>query len=369
MPTKIPLSLPNIDQEDVNSVISTLKSHTLSAGPQINYFEEKIASYLGVREVVAVSSATTGIELALASLPNLKPGDEVLVPAYTFPACINSVLARRLKPRLVDIDMNTLNLDVDQMRKKVTRRTKAVIPVDAFGMPCQIKSIEEFCNSKGILIIRDSACALGAQDPTKKVGNDEFATVFSFHQRKIITTGEGGCVTTNNTELANRLRLLRSHGAVKGEFFATFQTSGFNFRMSEMQAALGISQLDKLKENIEKHSKIASKYRSLLSDISEVDLSSAQEFEGRIMQSFIIKVDSLEIRNALISYLRGLNIESTLGTYDLSSEPAYSKHVKWHQFQNARKAGETTIALPIFSSMSDDQITYVTQSVKSFFGK
>jgi perosamine synthetase len=369
MSASIPLSLPNIDSKDLESVSESLKSKSLSVGPLIAAFEEKIAEYLKVKEVIAVSSATTGIELALASMPNLKPDDEVLVPAYTFPACINSVLARGLKPRLVDIDPVSLNIDVEQLERRVTRKTKAIIPVDAFGTPCDIDEILSFCESRGIKIIRDAACALGAQSKEKKIGSDDYPTIFSFHQRKIITTGEGGCVTTNDSQLADRLRRLRSHGAVRGQFYASFEESGFNFRISEIQAALGISQMDKLLLNIEKHAMAAGKYRELLSTESNINLSSAQNFSGRVMQSFIVKLESLEVRNSLISYLRSVNVESTIGTYDLSAQPAYTKFVKRHTFPHARKAGETTLALPIFASITDDQIEFVCQSINKFFQK
>jgi dTDP-4-amino-4,6-dideoxygalactose transaminase len=279
------------------------------------------------------------------------------------------VLARGLKPRLVDIDSVTLNLDVEQLERRVTRKTKALIPVDAFGTPCAMDDIISICQSRGIKIIRDAACALGAHSNEKKIGSDEYPTIFSFHQRKIITTGEGGCVTTNDSQLADRLRRLRSHGAVRGQFYASFEESGFNFRISEMQAALGISQMDKLLLNIEKHEMAADKYRKLLSTESNVNLSSAHNFTGRVVQSFIVKVESLEVRNSLISYLRSVNVESTIGTYDLSAQPAYSKFVKRQGFPNARTAGETTLAIPIFASITDDQIEFVCHSIKKFFQK
>ncbi|CAN2170279.1 WecE Predicted pyridoxal phosphate-dependent enzyme apparently involved in regulation of cell wall biogenesis [Candidatus Nanopelagicaceae bacterium] len=369
MSIKVPLSAANIDHKDIEIVSDSLQSRNLSGGEAVSKFEEKLASYLGVREVVAVSSATTGIELALATSLNLKTGDEVLVPAFTFPACINSVIARGLKPRLVDIDPVTLNIDVDQLSQTITRKTKLVIPVDAFGTPCNIEKIRETCEKRGVKIVQDAACALGSKNKEGFVGNSDHPVIFSFHQRKIITTGEGGCIATNDLALANKMRQIRSHGAMRGEYFATFINPGFNFRMTEMSASLGLNQLEKLNYNIRRQAEVATRYRKLLCDLSEVDLSSAQEFEGRIMQSFIIKVSSEAVRNSLIGFLRNEGIESTIGTYDLTSQPAYVKYLGRGDFPNARKAGQETIALPIFSTMTDSQIEYVCEKVIAFFRK
>ena len=369
MSIRVPLSAANIDASDIQAVSNSLRERNLSGGIAVARFEEKLADYLGVGEIIAVSSATTGIELALATAPNLKTGDEVLVPAFTFPACINSVIARGLKPRLVDIDPVTLNIDIDQLAKRITRKTKLVIPVDAFGAPCDIEKIREICGKKKINIIQDAACALGSRSKDGLIGDNDHPVVFSFHQRKIITTGEGGCIATNDSALADKMRRIRSHGAIRGEYFASFANPGFNFRMTEMSASLGINQLDKLKSNIRRQDQVSERYREILQEIPEIDLSSAQQFEGRIMQSFIIKVTSESIRDSLIGFLRNEGIESTIGTYDLSSQPAYVKYLGRHSFPNARKAGQVTVALPIFSTLTDSEVDYVCEKIFAFFRK
>jgi dTDP-4-amino-4,6-dideoxygalactose transaminase len=364
----VPVSGKFFGAPEIKAAVEASLDFWLTSGPYTEDFEKKLAKLLDVKEVVAVSSATTGIELALAATPSLRAGDEVLVPAYTFPACINSVLARGMKPKLVDIDPVTLNLDVLQLKERISRKTKAVIAVDAFGNPCDIEGIKEICEPRSIQIIRDSACALGAVNGEKLVGSDDHPVIFSFHQRKIITTGEGGCVTTNDSEFADRLRRLRSHGILRGPLYASFQEPGFNFRMSEMQASLGISQLDKLDFNIGRHSAIASLYRELLENLPNLDLSSTSHFSGRVIQSFIVKVANSELRDSLIEYLRKFGIESTIGTYDLSCQPAYRKYSKRKKFPVARISGDTTLALPIFARMTDGQIEEVCSAIKNFFG-
>jgi dTDP-4-amino-4,6-dideoxygalactose transaminase len=262
-----------------------------------------------------------------------------------------------------------LNIDVDQLSKRITRKTRLVIPVDAFGAPCNIEKIKEICRKASINIIQDAACALGSRTKFGLIGNNDHPVVFSFHQRKIITTGEGGCIATNDSSLADKMRQIRSHGAIRGKYFATFDNPGFNFRMTEMSASLGLNQLDKLENNIQRQHEVSERYREILQHHPEIDLSSAQQFEGRIMQSFIIKVNSESIRDSLIGFLRSEGIESTIGTYDLSSQPAYFKYLGRDSFPNARKAGQVTVALPMYSTLTDTEIEYVCEKVLDYFRK
>ena len=201
---------------EAEAVLRVLDTRRLSAGEEIERFEKHLAEYLGVKHVVSVSNATTGIELSLAANESVKPGSEVLLPAFTFPACINSVVARGLKPVLVDIEGNSLNIDPMMIEKSLSKNTSAIIPVDAFGVPYNHKFVQEIADNFKLQIIEDAACALGSSDNGVKIGNSIHPTIFSFHQRKIITTGEGGAVSTNSDYFANRLKLLRSHGALKG---------------------------------------------------------------------------------------------------------------------------------------------------------
>jgi dTDP-4-amino-4,6-dideoxygalactose transaminase len=360
------LSYPEINQFEVEAVLRVLQSRRLSAGEEIDRFETLLAEYLGVNHVVSVSNATAGIELSLAANESVKPGSEVLLPAFTFPACINSVVARGLKPVLVDVERDTLNINPMSIEKNISKRTSALIPVDAFGVPYNHGLVQQIADKFKIQIIEDAACALGSSENGSKIGNSNHATVFSFHQRKIITTGEGGAIATNSENLASKLKLLRSHGASKGDFYASFVETGFNYRFNEMAASIGITQLEKLESNILAHASIAQKYNDLLENIDGVDITPAGAYPGRIYQSYIVRLASEEIRDSAINWLRSVGIETTIGTYDLSNQPAYQQFTKGVVFPEARAAGKTTLALPLFASLDDSQIDFITSNLIAF---
>ena len=362
----IPLAKPNISRKDIRSVNRVLKTGKLSNGSEIMRFEESLAEYLGVKYVVSTSSATTALELAIAAQDQLSPGDEIMLPAFTFPASINSVIARGLRPIFIDIKRDSLNIDENKLEENVTMKTKAVIPVDAFGLPYNHDSIKKVCSNLNIEIIEDAACALGAQIGSENIGNSNHAVIFSFHQRKILSTGEGGVITTNLENYAKKLKLLRSHGAKFGKLYSSFEAPGYNFRFNEMAAALGSSQLDALDSHIHKLSQVAKNYRSLFAGISEIDLSATVPNEGRVYQSFVVKLPNKNLRDNAILFLRSHKIESTIGTYDLPNQPAYKEFTDGKKYPNSQEAGETTLALPIFSSMKTSDTEYVSEKLIEF---
>jgi dTDP-4-amino-4,6-dideoxygalactose transaminase len=363
MHKKIPLSEPNLDKKDMKSVVKTIKSRKLSAGQRITEFENELASFIGVKFAISTSSATTALHLALASLDNLSAGDEVILPAYTFPACVNTVITSGLVPVFVDISPGTLNIDATKIEKAITKKTKVIIPVDAFGVPHNKKEIQEIAQSRNLRIIEDAACALGARHSDTFVGNSNNSVIFSFHQRKIITTGEGGAITTNSELLAKRLKLLRSHGADAGELYSKFTLAGFNFRFNEMGAALGVTQLRKLEQNIAFHEKIAMNYRSNLEEIKDIDISPLENYAGRIYQSIVICLKNKGVRDRTIRYLRESNIETTLGTYYLPEQPAYKSFLRDSIFPVAKKIGETSLALPVYKKLSNKDIDFICQKL------
>jgi dTDP-4-amino-4,6-dideoxygalactose transaminase len=255
----IPVARPEIGQGEIQAVAEVLESGQLVQGARVMEFEAKVAAYLGTKHAVAVSSGTAALHLALLGL-GIGPGDEVLVPDFTFPACANAVELTGAAPVLIDIDLATFNLDVASIRSALTPRTKALMPIHMFGQPADMDPVLAIAREKGLLVVEDAACALGSEYRGRRCGGLADVGCISFHPRKVITTGEGGMLATNNLALAERLRVLRNHGQVLSEGRIRFEQVGFNYRMTEFQGALGVVQMDRLESFIERRIALASLY-------------------------------------------------------------------------------------------------------------
>src|SRR3989344_4427908 len=251
----IPYSRQHIDQKDINSVVKVLKSDWITQGPTIERFERTVAKFVGNKHAVAVSSGTAALHAACFAT-GIEPEDEVLVPTLTFAASANCILYLRAKPILVDIDYETGNIDLDGIRKKITKRTKAIIAVDFAGHPADWGKLKKLAKRYKLILIDDAAHALGSKYQNKMIGSIADLTCFSFHPVKTITTGEGGMVLTNNKNYYERLLRFRHHGIIKkpkvGGWFYEMIDLGYNLRMTDIQAALGVSQLGKIDKFIQK---------------------------------------------------------------------------------------------------------------------
>ena len=232
------LNIPLTDHREIEEIKKVLSTGYLTQGPKTAEFEKKVADLIGCRHAFAMSSCTTALHLALVVL-GIKEGDEVLVADFTFPATANVVVQQGATPILVDIDLNTFTMNVNDMKRKMTNKTKAIIPVHAFGCSADMDPIMKLANQYGIPVIEDAACAIGTTYYGRYCGNLGTIGCFSFHPRKVITTGEGGMITTNDDELAERIHLLRNHGGVRSGRWYTYEAAGFNYRMSDIQGAVG----------------------------------------------------------------------------------------------------------------------------------
>lgn len=348
------LALPYTDDAEVEAVAAVLASGTLTQGPRVVSFEKAIAELVGAQHAVATTSATTALHLALAAL-GIAPGDEVLVPDFTFPATANVVVQQGARPVLVDIDLATFTVDVEHAERLVSPRTRAILPVHTFGLAADMEPMLAIARRHGLAVVEDAACALGTTYHGQPVGALGTAGCFSFHPRKSITTGEGGMVTTNDPELANRLRLLRSHGGVRQGNRFTFEAAGYNYRLSDILAAIGTAQLDKLDWILRRRREIAARYRELLADVPGIITPLEPAWGGHVYQSFVVLLDESINRDAVITALADEGIETTLGTYALHCQPYFQRTYGYRSgdLPASRAAFERSLTLPLFVTMDD----------------
>lgn len=356
----IPLARPNITDEDIQAVSEVLRSGHLVQGQKVRQFEKSVSSYVGTKYAVAVSSGTAALHLALLSL-DLREGDIVLIPAYSFPATANAVILAGGNPKFIDIDPDTFNLDVNTlntvlMNSGFRRRVKAIMPVHCFGLMADMDRICSIASRWGIAVIEDAACALGASLDGQKAGSWGLASCFSFHPLKIITTGEGGMITTNDQNIVSLVRAWRDHGREFGDF----SFAGYNYRMTEFQAALGLSQMGRLVDIIAKRRNIASMYESLFVGTC-VDTPKRQPGYGPTYQSYVVKVPSK--REKVRAILKEKGIETSVGTWDIPSTKFYHEADFGLSCYDAKRMATRTIGLPIYHSLTQDEQQFIATTL------
>jgi dTDP-4-amino-4,6-dideoxygalactose transaminase len=350
----IPLATPDISEEDVLAVAEVLRSGMVVQGENVAAFEAEIADYLGVRHAVAVSNGTASLHLALVAL-GVGPGDEVIVPAFSFVATANAVELVGATCVFVDVQPDSWNLDPDQFRGALTERTRAVIPVHEFGLPCDIGKVVEIARERDIPVIEDAACALGAAENGKRVGG--FGTVgsFSFHPRKAVTSGEGGILTTHDDDLARRFRILRNHGIEVQDGKTEFVAAGFNYRMTDFQAALVRGQLRRLPSIIARRETIAREYMRLLREENWLRLPHVPDDKTHSWQTFHLLLDPSIDRDRVVAGLAAAGIGSNLGAQCIPAQDYYrGKYAadSAQTFPNAWAAWRSGLALPLYSTMA-----------------
>jgi perosamine synthetase len=322
----IRLTIPSVDEDDLQAVREVLQSGYLVQGQHVAAFEQSVTQYTGAKYAVAVSNCTAALHLALLAL-DVQPRDLVLVTAYSYPATANVIVLCGAEPVFVDIQPDTFNMDPGRLEQtlerlmavqETARRVKAILPVHTFGQMADMPAILEIADHYQIPVIEDAACALGASLDGKQAGNWGVMGCFSFHPRKAITTGEGGMIVTNDSDLAHHLRALRNHGQDPDAPVPDFIMPGFNYRMTEFQAALGTTQMAKLERIICARQHCASIYDSLLIETC-LHAPCKISDEGHVYQSYValLPEDNAAHRREIISQLRKLGIETTIGTWHI----------------------------------------------------
>lgn len=350
--SELRLNIPLTGVRESRAVNRLLRSGFLTQGPKTAEFESAIADYVGVKYAFAVSSATTGLHLALVSL-GVSAGDEVVIPDFSFPATANVVEQLGAVPKFVDIDPRTYNLDSEKLLAAISPKTKVIMPVHAFGLCADMGTILSVAESQGVPVLEDAACALGATVGEAQAGSIGNVGVFSFHPRKIITTGEGGMITTNDPEIAKRIAVLRSHGGIRGELYMDFVEAGFNYRLSDVHAAIGLAQMSKLGKITARRRLLADHFRRILSNIEEIQLPEVPVGSNHAFQSFVVTLAPEIDRDQVIREMKTLGIETTLGTYALHLQPYYRAKYKLEdrEFPNATRAHTHGLTLPLYPQL------------------
>jgi perosamine synthetase len=358
-PVRIPLAFPFIEDKELAAVEEVLRSGWLTQGPKVRAFEQSFAEFVQAKHAVAVTSCTTALELAImgiSHLHNIAP--RAVVPAFTFPATANAAIRAGLVPSLVDVDGTSYVVSEQHVRQAFSGDCGVVIPVNLFGQIADLEPIVETCRSKGYYVVEDSACSLGSEyNGARRLLTD--AACYSFHPRKIITTGEGGMLVTNDDELALLARSLRDHGKDED---GVFRMPGYNLRMTDVQAAIGLIQLEKIDSIILQRRKQARIYNELLEGIEFVKTPYEAYWCKHNYQSYVIRLDTKINRDRLISLLKTFGIETTAGTYCLSDIGYFNADPC--QVPNSSELGRCTLTLPLFHTMTEDQQRYVVESLK-----
>jgi dTDP-4-amino-4,6-dideoxygalactose transaminase len=356
----IRLAKPLLGEDERLEIDSVLASGYLSRGSKVVEFEEAVAAYHDVKHAISVSSGTAALHLSLLAL-DLSPSDEVIVPDFTFPATANAVVLAGAKPILCDVRLDSFNLDPEEIMRAISPSTKVIMPVHQFGLAADMDVITNLAQERAIAIVEDAACSLGAEFKGKKCGTFGLVSCFSFHPRKIVTTGEGGVVVTNDDQLAGKIRALRHHGIVNGDF----QYAGFNYRMSDLNAALGVAQMRRVTDIIKSRRDLAAAYTCALSQIAGIRVPQDLDNSKHTYQSFVVLLDNFFDRNEAIRALHGRGVEATIGTYAVHLTKFYSERSEFSEerLRRSTTAYRQCLALPMYPEMSMDQVRFVCESL------
>lgn len=359
----IRLMIPTIEDDDMLAVRGVLASGFLVQGEKVAGFERSVADYVGVKHAIAVSNCTAALHLSLLSI-GVGPGDLVIVPTYSFVATANVIECCGAKPVFIDILKDTFNIDPELLKvtlkqllsnKDTKDKVKAIIPVHAFGQMADMTSIMEIAKQFAIPVIEDAACALGASHYGKQAGTWGTLGCFSFHPRKAITTGEGGIIVTNDSALNRMLRALRNHGLDPDSVQPDFIVPGYNYRMTEFQAALGLTQMNKIQRIIQNRTRLALEYDKLLA-VGPLQTPVVSEHNKSVHQSYVILLPSEKaaFRKEIISKLKEQGIEVTIGTWHMPLTTHFRTKYKYKEgdFPVTDMVFSNSLTLPLFENMS-----------------
>lgn len=370
---KIPLARPDITEREIEAVVAVLRTPRLSLGPKLEEFEGKLAQYAGVRHAVAVNSGTSALHLIVKAL-GICEGDEVITTPFSFIASANCVLFERATPVFVDIDSKTLNIDVSKIEDAITPRTRAILAVDVFGHPAEWDELERIAKRHNLKLIEDSAEALGAEYKGRKAGSFGDAAVFAFYPNKQITTGEGGAILTDDEEIAGLCRSLRDQGRSESGGWLEHERLGYNYRISDINCALGIAQLERIDEILSKRERVAQLYNERLLRIEGLETPYVAPEVKMSWFVYIIRLEERYGRADRDRILQGLG-ERGIGCGNYFSpihlQPFYRElfGYKPGDFPVTESIAERTIALPFYNNLTEAEIEYVVSQLESLLSQ
>lgn len=370
----IPVIRPWLGKEEAEAVAAAVASGWIAQGPRVAEFEEAFAAAIGTRHAVAVSSCTAALHLSMV-VAEIGPGDEVIVPSLSFIATANAVRYVGAQPVFADVDLVTQNLTPETVDRCITGQTRAVILVDQAGVPADLDGMRALCEPRGITVVEDAACAVGSVYRGRPVGADAWLAAFSFHPRKLLTTGEGGILITRDEELAARLRRLREHGmdvsaaqrhSSRQPVTEHYLEVGFNYRMTDVQAAIGLVQLAKLPRQITRRRALANRYQYLLSDIPGLTMIRDPDYGATNYQSFwLLLPDDFPLnRDKLLRRLADAGVSARRGIMAAHAEPAYADCLS-QPLPVTERLTSSTLILPLFHEMRESEQDQVVSVIRA----
>ena len=361
----IPLAQPDIGEEEIRLVNEVLRSGWLSMGPKVGEFEERFANYIGTKHAIAVNSGTSGLHLCINAI-GIKNGDEVITSPFSFISSSNCVMFEGGKPVFVDIDPDTLNLDAERIEAAITKNTKAILPVHVFGQPCEMDAIMDIAEDHDLAVVEDACEAIGAEYNGQKAGTFGDASVFAFYPNKQMTTGEGAMIVTDDDDIAKLCRSLRNQGRSEEEEWLNHVRLGYNYRLDEMSCALGIGQLNRIDELLDKRTMVAEEYTKQLSGVDGI---TTQYLDPKVKMSwfvYVVQVSEDINRNKVMQYLKGHGVSCRPYFTPIHLQPFYREMFGYKEgdFLICEKVCDSTIALPFYGNMDEETIGQVCSVLK-----
>ena len=368
----VPITKPALTEEEARAPYESIKSGWVTQGPKVAEFEKAVASYVGAKHGVATTSCTTGLHLALATI-GVGPGDEVIVPSFTFIASANAILYTGATVVFCEIDPRTFNADPADIERRITKKTKAIMPVDQIGLGCDIDAVNQVAKRHGIEVVEDAAPTIGGTYKGRRVGSNAHQTVFSFHPRKVITTGEGGMITTDDDALADKARKLRAHAMSVSDLdrhkadrpiLESYDELGFNYRMTDIQASIGLVQIRRLDELLRIRVAKADRYGRELADLKKVRTPYSPSYATHTYQSYCLDLDPSIDRDDLMARLLRRGVATRRGVMASHLERVYRDRVGTVSLPITEQKARSTMLIPLFATMTDDEQTYVIESLR-----
>lgn len=355
---KISWAEPSIEKEEHSAINDVLNSQWLTQGPITEKLERNICKFVGSKYAVVTNNGTSSLICSLLA-HEIGPGDEVIVPSFTFVATVNSILAIGAKPILVDCNPKTFNTEINYVKKKITKKTKAIMPVDVSGMPIDVNAFQDLAKENNLLLIQDSAESIGAEYKNKKIGSFGHSTIFSFHMAKVVSGIEGGCIVTNDKNIANKTKLIRSHGDSSQYLHKMF---GLNFRISDLHSAIILEQLKKINRFIRHREKLAKKYKD---ELNHFEFQEIPNFVSRHPFMLFGLLTPKKHRNSLNQYLQKSGIETRICWLPIHKQPYHSKifNIK---LKNSEEVYSKILNLPMGNGLTEKNCQIVIDTIKKW---